>query len=76
MIQAWKRMLAVSALLGMPSVQIRIDNAGKHKTNTNYSNIKGKASHKIVSDGSYSAQYMRTKFTNELLSQHETCCVT
>jgi hypothetical protein len=66
----------VSALLGMPSVQIRIGNAGKHKTNTNCSNIKGKASHKIVSDGICSVLYMRTKFTNVLLSQHETCCVT
>lgn len=69
-------MTVVSALIGKSSVQIQIDNADKRNSNASGSNIKGKASHKIVSVGMCSALYIRTKFTNILLLQQETCCVT
>jgi hypothetical protein len=38
-------------VVGKSSVQIQIDNADKRNSNAKRSNIKGKASHKIVSDG-------------------------
>ena len=49
MIQAWRKMLVVSVSHGKHSASKNVE--GGFKNNNKCSHIKGKASHKIVSDG-------------------------
>ena len=73
MIQAWRKMLAVLVSHGK---FVRQNDNRITKINPQRSHIKGKASHKIVSDGRLLLYIPLYQYANLSLSQRETYFVT